>query len=47
MEVCSVCVKKSIFPEKYGNVSLCKICSIKILSPASEISDRAKIISKL
>jgi hypothetical protein len=34
MEVCSVCVKNSFFSEKYGNVSLCKICSMKILSPA-------------
>jgi len=34
MEVCSVCEKNSFFPEKYGNVSLCKICSMKILSPA-------------
>jgi len=34
MEVCSACVKNSFFPERYGNVSLCKICSMKILSPA-------------
>ena len=34
MEVCSACLKKSLFSEKYGNVSLCKICSMKILSPA-------------
>lgn len=33
MQVCSACLKNSFFSEKYGNVSLCKICSMKILSP--------------
>lgn len=34
MKVCSACGKNSMFSEEYGNVSLCKICSIKILSPS-------------
>lgn len=33
MEICSVCGKKSLMPEKYGDAFLCKICSMKILSP--------------
>lgn len=33
MEVCSVCGSKSIMPEKYGTVSLCKMCALKILTP--------------
>ena len=33
MEFCSVCGKKSLMPEEYGSSSLCKICSMKILSP--------------
>ena len=34
MEFCSVCGKRSLMPEKFGNSSLCKICSMKILSPS-------------
>lgn len=33
MEICSVCGKKSLMPEKYGDALLCKLCSMKILSP--------------
>ena len=34
MEICRACGKKSLMPEKYGNVLLCKVCSMRILSPA-------------
>jgi hypothetical protein len=33
MEICNVCGKKSLMPEKYGDIFLCKICSMKIFSP--------------
>lgn len=33
MAACGVCGKNSIFPETFGTLTLCKKCSIKILSP--------------
>lgn len=34
MATCGVCGKNSIFPETFGALTLCKKCSIKVLSPA-------------
>ena len=33
MAVCDVCQKNSVFPEGYGSLTLCKKCSLKLLSP--------------
>lgn len=33
MATCGACGKNSIFPETYGSLTLCKKCSMKILSP--------------
>lgn len=33
MATCGVCGKNSIFPETYGSLTLCKKCSMKILTP--------------
>ena len=33
MAACDVCKNNSLFPERYGNLTLCKKCSMKILAP--------------
>lgn len=33
MAACGVCKNNSMFPEQYGNLTLCKKCSMKILTP--------------
>ena len=33
MKKCDVCGKNSIFPEKFGNINVCKICFVKMYGP--------------
>ncbi|WP_243423508.1 SHOCT domain-containing protein [Anaerotignum lactatifermentans] len=33
MEICSGCGKKSLMVERYGQVRLCKVCALKVLTP--------------
>ena len=33
MSTCDACLKNSLLPEQFGNLTLCKKCSLKLLSP--------------
>lgn len=34
MEICSACGNKSLMPERFGDMALCKICALKLLMPS-------------